>query len=206
MEKKKFSREIAYKTSIAKIKNAEESQEKPFRLLINQKKVSRVNLIGMVISKIPPENMLLIDDGSGDLPLYFFDQEIPENVGAGTVIQVVGRAREFNKKRYVCPEIIKIKEPVWLKWRQEELKEKKEKKEIKKIKEKKEIKTEEKIISDYENLLAIISQLDKGQGAAKEEVLEKIKERGMEKGEELIIELMKRGEIYEVKKGTIKLL
>jgi len=170
--------------------------------LINNKKVSRVNIIG-VITYIE-DKLIIFDDGSGELMLRDFNDVNKDTLATGNLILIVGRPREYNNEKYIVPEIIKkINNPKWIEYRkiiinkenQNQNYKTETKQEVTVILEKNEIKG-----NDVKN---IISLNDKGDGVSMKIILEKIDSVDCEKE---IKNLLKMGEIYEIKPGIFKLL
>ena len=128
-------RSIAYKLGIDELIKGkfvrEDGWQPSYIITENGDKVSRINLIGIAVSKSEENEAnyqtILIEDGGGKIPLKMFGNNIPiNNIGVGSIINLIGRIREFNKETYISPEIIKkIENPVWVEVRKLELKKKK---------------------------------------------------------------------------------
>ena len=144
---------------------------------------------------------LIIDDGSGNIGLRSFeDNKTIEKLNIGESILVIGRPREFGNQRYIVIEIIKkIQEREWIELRKKEL--------INTIKPKENnIQTynvKEEVITEEENLISIIKRLDKGDGIDINDVIEKSKDTDAERK---INNMIKIGELFEIKPGKIKVL
>ena len=153
------------------------------------KKVSRVNIMGTIISK--DSDSLVLDDGSGTISVRSFENQDPfKEIDVGDVAIIVGRPRKFGEEIYILLEIIKkINDKKWIKVRNLELGERKIK---------------EKNIEDTEHLdiYDIIKNLDNGNGADIEQVIS-ISGKDAERTIEL---LLKEGEIFEIKPGKLKVL
>jgi RPA family protein len=164
--------------------------------------VSRVNLIGVIVSKENAEGLLL-DDGSGRILLRSFGEISFSEVDIGDLILVIGRPRTYNEQNYVLPEIIRKISQKWGAYRQLQLDILRKKI----IPEKKEtritIKEEEQPVNHYQKIIAFIRDLDSGSGADTEEV---IKRSGVQNGENFIRKLIEEGEIFEFKPGKLKVL
>ena len=140
MEEEYQKRLVAVKLNVREIQEGEfvlEEGWKPNYLLTKEgKKVSRVNLVGVVLDKEEKEGMvnLLLDDGSGKIRVRFFGErpEIKEikEIKIGESILLIGRIRMYQREKYLFPEIVKIINKKWLKVRKLELE--KEKNKIKK--------------------------------------------------------------------------
>lgn len=195
-------RQTAYKIRIKDILDSQYFQEegwKPNYLLTkNNQKVSRINVLAIVVSKFEDaQKNIVIDDGSGRINLRIFDS-LKKEPNIGDPVLVIGRPREFNQEKFIVPEIIqKIKNPRWLEIRKKELNYHQEKTEIK------ENKKEEESNTHLENIFSLIKKLDLGDGVEIEEI---IKQSTLDQTEELIDQLLKDGEIFEIKPGRIKIL
>lgn len=216
-------RQIAYIVSIKDILSAKfvkEDSWNPNHVVIDNKQVSRVNIIGTIIGVQNQENLqnMLIDDGSDKISVRNFEKT--HDLKVGDVVLLIGRVREYGNERYITSEIIrKDINPTWNKvWKQKSLKytesEIKEAEELKNTKNEliegkndnnKDI-NEEEIVEDTQNIsqrtkiLMKIKELDDGSGAAIEEVLKFFSD------EKTIADLIMQGEIFEIKPGKIKVL
>jgi RPA family protein len=169
-------------------------------------KASRVNLMGVVLDK--EENgaitNLVLDDGSGKIIVRSFEEiKNLKDIKTGEGILVIGRIRVYNDEKYISPEIIKKIDNAWLKVRGLESKEEvvigEKKKEVKE-----ETEDKEEIFEPVnKKILDLIKELDKGEGALIEEVKEKLK---INNTEEIIEEMLKRGEIFQNIAGRAKVL
>lgn len=164
--------------------------------------ISRVNLIGVIVSKENAEGLLL-DDGSGRILLRSFGEISFNEVDIGDLILVIGRPRTYNDQNYVLPEIIRKISQKWGAYRQLQLeilrkKIRPEKKEVRIL-----IKEEEQPVNHYQKIIAFIRDLDSGSGADTEEV---IKRSDIPNGEYVIRKLIEEGEIFEFKPGKLKVL
>ncbi|KYK25045.1 hypothetical protein AYK26_02515 [Euryarchaeota archaeon SM23-78] len=166
--------------------------------------ISRVNLVGVLISK-EPSGGILIDDGSGRILLRSFDTVTFQDLNIGDLVLVIGRPRVYNEEKYVLPEIIRKVDQKWGAYRQLQL-------EIikKKIKKKRKvpetrvlIKEEAQPINYFQKILGFIKDLDAGYGADIEEVK---KRSGAPNAEELVGKLIEEGEIFEIRPGKLKIL
>ncbi|MBW2993456.1 hypothetical protein KY317_02685 [Candidatus Woesearchaeota archaeon] len=204
-------RQIAYKARIADIINGTYVKEEgwtPNYIKINERKISRINVIGIILSVENDENLnsAVIDDGSGTISIRSFEKENPfTNFSIGDIVLVIGRPREYSSERYVLVEIIKKTSPEWLKLRSLELKTPVKIQEPPKppVPAKKEGIVEEEIITEEstpDNLLEYIKNNDKGDGVPFVELIKIAKE------ENAIEHLLKEGEIFEIKPGFFKVL
>jgi len=123
-------RQIAYKARIADLINGGYVKEEgwtPNYIITKQgKHISRINLIGTVISKTEEGSeyqSLVVDDGSGTISLRLFEKnDNVKNIEIGDVVLLIGRPREYGSEKYIVPEIIKkINNKKWIDVRKIEL-------------------------------------------------------------------------------------
>nr|MBA4405498.1 hypothetical protein [Nanoarchaeum sp.] len=225
-------RQTAYKIWISDLVNGEfinpEGEWDPSYVKVKNLNVSRVNIIANAIDKYKNEDSnhisLTLDDGSDNISLKTWneDSKLLNNVEIGDMILVIARVKEYNNKIYLTPEIVrKLDKPEWMILRKKELvSEYGERKQV--INSEHEIEqefqddmlpkiTEESIFEEEpsnalrQKLLNTIEKNDKGDGADLAKVIfeSKIKET---KAQNLIYDLLKEGEIFEIKTGRVKLI
>jgi len=213
-------RQIACKVRVSDLTNGSYVKEggwTPNYIITKKgKHISRINLIGTIISKNGDEQnyqSITIDDGSGNISLRSFEKnETINNTEIGDVIIVIGRPREYNSEKYIVPEIIKkIDNKKWINVRKIELeigdqnkKDKfytpiKEKIIVEKVKED----NEKKTISNHQIVYETVKKLDSGQGVDIDEI---IKKTNIKEAEAIIKNFMKEGEMFEIRPGKIKIL
>jgi len=169
---------------------------------------SRVNIIAAIVAE--DNNTLTIDDGTGQIGGRMFENtDQLSQVSVGDIVRVIARPREFNESIYLTLEIVKKCDAAWIAYRKKELSL------IKKIREledtpKSQTKPQEAEIVEStstlgykERIAKLIKDLDRGEGAVIDDVL---KISRINNGEEIISDMMMRGEIYEVKAGHVKLM
>ncbi|MBD3249788.1 hypothetical protein GF336_07110 [Candidatus Woesearchaeota archaeon] len=217
MENTNKKRQVAIKVWIKSIiegKYVKEEGWNPNHVDIGGKRISRVNLMG-VVTDIEPDvdyNSFVIEDSSGRISVRDFEGKKIENIGIGDAVMIIGRPKEYGDERYVLLEILKkIENKGWIEYRKLELENQKqdgEEESEKEISEKadqaqevtvEEVKGEEK--NESYNIIDKINELDKGDGVDIEELVEK-----SGKSEEVINRLLSEGEIFEVKPGRVKVL
>lgn len=164
--------------------------------------ISRVNLIGVVVSKETSGGVLL-DDGTGRILLRSFEGDLFSAINTGEVVLVIGRPRIYNEQKYVLPEIIKKLDPKWGEYRQLQLELLRKK--VRPLKAKKRIvmESEDFQVNGFQKILEFIKDLDSGDGA---EIGEVLKRANLTNGEELIKKLIEEGEIFEIRSGYLKIL
>lgn len=214
-------RQIACKAKISDLINGEYVKEEgwtPNYIVTKQgKHISRINLIGTVISKTEEGQdyqSLIIDDGSGSISLRAFEKnEAINNTGVGDVIVIIGRPREYGSEKYIVPEIIKkIDNKKWINVRKVEL-------EIEDLKTAELPAREEKVIvenisddseerskgvtNNHKIVYETVKKLDSGQGVDIDDI---IKKTGIKDTEEIIKKFLREGEMFEISPGKIKIL
>ncbi|MBA3064170.1 hypothetical protein FP803_01900 [Candidatus Woesearchaeota archaeon] len=212
-------RQIAYKARIADLINGGYVKEEgwtPNYIITKQgKHISRINLIGTIISKGndgQDYQSLIIDDGTGSISLRAFEKsEAINNTEIGDVIIVIGRPREYGSEKYIVPEIIKkINNNKWINVRKIELEIEDLKtaelpvKERKVIIEDVEPKEQTKdIINNSQIVYETVKELDSGQGV---DIGDIIKKTGIKEADEIIKKFLMEGEMFEIRPGKIKIL
>jgi len=209
----KFQRNVAHKLRIKDILEAEYIKTEGFTsnyLNINNKEVSKVNIIGVVVQKSGEGNYktIMVDDGSGYISARVFDDSLSlDNFGLGDVITIIGKPREFSSEKYILIEIVKKVDPNWARARKIELGVKETP--VSSIKENnklREVQKEVLIEADPKNkILKLIKRLDSGQGVSIEDIP---KEETKEIGDidPIISLLLREGDIFEIKPGKLKVL
>ena len=207
-------REIAHKVTIEilnKFPYKEQSGWLPNYIEYKNKKISRVNLIATIILKSEQENeqqkVMFIDDGTDQIEARTFENDFNfERYNIGDVINVIGRIRLFNNKKYIVPEIIKkIKNMKLLELRNKELE--LERIRLSKIKEVKKVYEEnikiEGNLPIYNKIIDEIKKQDKGDGVSIQQILI---DTNLINRDELITELLEKGDIFEISPGRVKIL
>lgn len=195
-----FNRQVAYKLWIKDLIEGTYVKEEGLRpnyvLLSDGRRVSRVNLIGTIVSVTTETHpSILLDDGTGKILVRAFEnQELLARVSQGQQVFVIGRPRSFGGEMYVIPEIIKpVQDPGWIAVRKAEI----------------ELKTQDKGFSETSlesdgmraRVAELVRALDNGAGASKEEILAQLPNC-----EKVINHLLQNGELFEVSPGRVKIL
>lgn len=237
MEEKKeesFKRETAknqYITDIISSKHIKKNNE-PNYFENNYGKYSRVNIIGVVISKEP--NSFFLDDSTGKIGLRFFDNFNLNDFEVGDNLNIIGKPREFNNEFYIIPEIIKkINSTDFIEFRKLILNKRKPLKKVKKNiettnsenkeeiiienpdkieiinyedenkNEKKSDNKKEETSLDFSKIIDTITKLDDGGGVFIENILSEINHLDCEKKIKILLE---KGDIFEIRPGKVKVL
>lgn len=136
--------------------------------------LERLRIHGIVVST----NDLVIDDGTGSILVRSFETTTP--VSIGDPVLVIGKPRVYNGQQYVLGEIVKKIDPKWIELRK---------------------KTTLAPITQQQDVLSIVRQLDSGDGADYNAVLAQIGNN-----EEKIVHLLAVGELFETRPGKLKVL
>jgi RPA family protein len=211
MAEQEIKRQTAYKCTIATLNKGVFVKKQGWEsnyIMTEYGDFSRVSIIAVIVGK--DENSVTLDDGTGQISGRVFERvEQLERLNVGNIVLVIGRPREFNNTIYLTIEIIRSIENGWIAYRKKELTL------IKKIREISELPKVEKktlepeivesagTLNSKDRMTKLIKDLDKGEGASIDDVIRFSK---VANGEELISDMMMRGEVYEAKAGHIKLM
>ncbi len=224
-ETKPFYRHPAVKISIKEIEDSnyveEHNQNSHYILTADQQKIYRVNVLGIIVHKElrGTINNILIDDGTEKIMVRFFEENKNLlDLEVGEVVFILGRVREYQKEKYILPEIVKKTNSLWLKVRAKELQTIKSSPENI-LPERKnivvEVKTEkdEMIIEEdvgdfsvslpFQKIIELITNLDRGEGVFIEELLEK---SPLKKTEELLEKMLENGTVFQNLPGKVRVL
>ena len=195
----------------------------PNYLQLEEKKISRVNLLCHVVDKFTKEDesysFLTLDDGSAKIALKTWKEEVKlfSDIHVGDLILVVGKVKDFNNKIFISPEIVKkLDNPLWAKARHLFLKKEhgepqkliqEETTEQDKSSEETFTVVEEKVSNEPFNkrqkLLDLIEQLDTNNGAEQTLV---VHQSGIlkEEAQNILDSLIKEGEVFEIHPGKLR--
>jgi hypothetical protein len=226
-------RQIAFRLKIKDLVQGRyvktDGEWEPNYVLVGDKKLSRVNLIGIVVSN--EQGSAVIEDGSGMIEVRAFEGNPVEGLAAGDVVLVIGRPREFANAIFIVPEIIRKTAPGWLEHRNLEaasglltLENAETAKDAVILNNAAPVYNdnssssqlvsqgesaipqateEEVVVSKADIILSTIRSLDKGDGADVEDV---IKISAVADCEKLLGNMLKDGDIFQVRHGRLKTL
>jgi uncharacterized protein len=198
-----FKRFTAYKLRIGDVLSGKPVFDgEKFKLVeLGDKRVSRVNVIANVTEKFIQDDekkfgSLTIDDGSGQIKLKAFGEEIHklDKFNQGDTVMVVGLLRSWNNEVYVMPEIIKKKEPEFLLVRKLEVESEKPK-ELEKS----------DLMEMRDQIITVIKREDGNGGADIEKMIMELKSPPTAINQE-IKRLLEEGVIYEPRPGKVRYL
>lgn len=221
-------RQTAYKLRIGDLIRGEyfarEGLE-PNYIKIGEKEISRVNIIATVVNDFSNEegsySTITLDDGSGNIQIRAWKEDVNliSNIKLGDIVMIIGKPKSYNDQIYLIPEIIKkLDNPLWIKLRNLELgkSEPIEKEVTKKVNSYLQVEQTASVVEEMieegdnsqnsrQKILNTIENLDFKEGA---ELSEVIKVSGVKEKEAMamIDELLKEGEIYQIKAGRLKIL
>jgi len=212
-------RHVAYKIWISdlltSIYQKNEGEWESHYFLIDEKKISRVNIIARVISKYLREDggyaFFELDDGSGIIrtKLWGEDVRLSNGLEIGDLVLVIGRPRKYNNEIYLLPEILRFLENwEWAKLRKLELEKEYGVRNIQTQEKSPLMNTDEEKESGliYQtSRLKILSFLHKEEEVHYESLIKNI---GMNEKEveSIIKELVKEGEIYMPRPGILRVI
>ena len=228
-----IKRSTAYRIKLKNIVNSDYEKREGFNpsvIKYNNLEISRVNIIASVVGKYLTDDQnycaITLDDGSETIRIKNFGAEVNiiKNVDIGDIVRVIGKIKEYNDEKYIVGELVKKINPNWLIVNELQLTSNSENNNSKINESSNEINSikieentdEEEIISissSEENssinikqeILNYIKNNDSGSGVMMDIVTSTIKEEN-DKIKDALFELLKVGEIYEPKKGILKIL
>ncbi len=174
----------------------------PSGVLTKYGEITRVNIIGLIVSKENTENSssYLLDDGTGNISIRLFEN--PHTAyEVGDFVNIIGRVREGQNSIFVVPEIMKKADKRWHRYHNLELKLLKQT--AKQLPVEQDDEDEDFETGPYQKILNVISVLDQGTGVDVQEIVSNIKIKDCDS---IIQNLIEEGEIFEVSPGRVKLL
>lgn len=227
MAEEQFQRQTAKIASVEELLKGDyvvQDGWKPNYIQTNLRKLVRINIIGIIIEKPSPFE-LIIDDGTGSILISDFNRlKSTQDTKVGQGVLVIGRPRKSNEHTFIAAEIVQSKQiqenPLWLVKRKEDL-----------IK----ISSSDFVDDDYESIsvddltqkdiqsdesdsddeskddfveltddkiIAFIKKNDSSDGC----LIESLIDHFGQEVDNVILTLIAMGEIYEIKPGRIKVL
>ena len=213
-------RAVAVRTTVGEIVAGTYVQEENqnYVLTVRQEKLLRVNVLAIVLGKEEAGTIMtiLLDDGTGQIALRSFEQNKSiAAVQAGDIIMILGKIRMYNQEKYLSPEIVRKVPPAWLKVRKEELRELFEKtpppeRGAELISSEGQMKPDNSLPHDFlphdfpgQKIRQLITELDQGQGALMEDLLER---SALPETEARLKKMLEEGEIFQNLPGRVKVL
>lgn len=183
----------------------------------NGEKYARVSVVATAVAKFISEDgnygALTLDDGTETIRLKTFGPDVLKvrDVAVSSVVRCVGKTRQYNEETYIAPEIVfPVEDPNWVVVHRLQLgnPEGAPKPEETKPQVSEQVAMEavkEEVESVQKKVLGLVRSLDLGMGAEMTAVIEKA---GLdeEEAKNILFGLLKSGDIYEPKKGRLKVL
>ncbi len=190
----------------------------PGFVIIDNKKVSRANMLATVAGKFTSDDgnyaAVTLDDGTETIRSKAFGPDVTKflKLRVGSIVRFIGKIKEFNGERYLKPEIAhELSDPNWIIVHKLELgtpttglpSHEEVKPTVSEEVAVQQIKEED--LGQQAKVLKLIRDMDSGEGAPLDTVIEK---SGFESEEakNIIIGLLKAGEVYEPRKEKLKVL
>lgn len=188
----------------------EESTQMTYLLPSTGEKIYRCRVTAIIVQRQVQGQMtnLLIDDGTGMLLVRCFeDHPALLSLLPGTCGLFLGKIRSYQKEIYLAPEIMKKVHPAWAKVHAFLCRQKYGfKSESHQTTPLVQNKRENKIVQDtfpQAKVIQLIQQLDRGDGAFIEEILEK---SALQETELLLQKMLEKGDIFQIIPGKVKVL
>ncbi len=190
----------------------------PGNVIVAGKKVSRANILATVVARFASEDgnyaSITLDDGTETIRSKAFGPDVARfaSVRPGNLVRFIGKIKEYNGERYLKPEVVHhVNDPNWIIVQKLELSPpiaeppapEETRSSVSEQAAESAIKQED--LGVQAKILGVIRSLDSGQGAELDDVLAK---SGMEAEEakNIVVGLLKAGEVYEPRKGKLKVL
>jgi RPA family protein len=228
-----IKRSTAYRIRLKNIVNSPYEKREGFNpsvIKFNNLEISRVNVIASIVGKYLTDDQnycaITLDDGSETIRVKNFGAEVGviKELNVGDIVRIIGKIKEYNEEKYIAGEISKVLNPNWLIVNEIELSNQKQTEtdtsttdSINKVIETKTNSSEnEEIISissessDSESsikqkILQYLKNNDNGTGVIMDQIMTSL-DVSSEEVKDSLYELLKVGEIYEPKKGILKIL
>ena len=228
-----IKRSTAYRIRLKNIVNSPYEKREGFNpsvIKFNNLEISRVNVIASIVGKYLTDDQnycaITLDDGSETIRVKNFGAEVGviKELNVGDIVRIIGKVKEYNEEKYIAGEISKVLNPNWLIVNEIELSNQNQTEKdtsttdsINKVIETKTNSSEnEEIISissesgDSESsikqkILQYLKNNDNGTGVIMDQIMTSL-DVSSEEVKDSLYELLKVGEIYEPKKGILKIL
>lgn len=206
-EEQKFKRNIAYKFRIGDLLFGKPimNEERFSFLELGDKKIVRVNLVGNIVDKYEGGKdrkylSLTLDDGSGQIKLKAFGDDVDKFVGItqGQTVAVIGVLRYWNEETYVSPEMIKEMDPKYLLIRKLET-------EKEKIMHSAPVEKEQ-IIAIKDKILEMIKNSEDDGGIDRDNIITNLQNVSPSIIDQEIKKLLEEGIVFEPRPGKVRYL
>lgn len=228
-----IKRSTAYRIRLKNIVNSPYEKREGFNpsvIKFNNLEISRVNVIASIVGKYLTDDQnycaITLDDGSETIRVKNFGAEVGviKELNVGDIVRIIGKVKEYNEEKYIAGEISKVLNPNWLIVNEIELSNQnqteKDTSTTDSINKVIETKTNS---SENEEIISISSESSDSESSIKQKILQYLKNNdngtgvimdqimtsldvSSEEVKDSLYELLKVGEIYEPKKGILKIL
>ena len=228
-----IKRSTAYRIRLKNIVNSPYEKREGFNpsvIKFNNLEISRVNVIASIVGKYLTDDQnycaITLDDGSETIRVKNFGAEVGviKELNVGDIVRIIGKVKEYNEEKYIAGEISKVLNPNWLIVNEIELSNQKQTETdsstTDSINKAVETKTNS---SENEEIISISSESSDSESSIKQKILQYLKNNdngtgvimdqimtsldvSSEEVKDSLYELLKVGEIYEPKKGILKIL
>ena len=228
-----IKRSTAHRIRLKNIVNSPYEKREGFNpsvIKFNNLEISRVNVIASIVGKYLTDDQnycaITLDDGSETIRVKNFGAEVGviKELNVGDIVRIIGKIKEYNEEKYIAGEISKVLNPNWLIVNEIELSAQKQTTtdsstadSINKV-----IETKTNSIEN-EEIISISSESSDSESSIKQKILQYLKNNdngtgvimdqimtsldvSSEEVKDSLYELLKVGEIYEPKKGILKIL
>ena len=210
METQQRQRQTAYRVPINALLSNQYIEQQGFEpnyIQVNGKHISRINLMATVIDKQVSSTLatITLDDSTGIIQARYFNDDVKKlaEINTGDTILLIGKPRKFNEQIFIAAEISRKINPLWMKVRKIELKKEFNIEFTNNEQQQKESKQQMNVYN--EKVLELIREKDDGTGVDIDYI---ISSSGLKESEaqEVIVELIKLGEVYEPRPNKIRIL
>ena len=228
-----IKRSTAHRIRLKNIVNSPYEKREGFNpsvIKFNNLEISRVNVIASIVGKYLTDDQnycaITLDDGSETIRVKNFGAEVGtiKELNVGDIVRIIGKVKEYNEEKYIAGEISKVLNPNWIIVNEIELSNQKQTTtdasttdSINKV-----IETQTNS-SENEEIISISSESSDSESSIKQKILQYLKNNdngtgvimdqimtsldvSSEEVKDSLYELLKVGEIYEPKKGILKIL
>ncbi len=223
MENPNYDRMPAIKIDIASLRSGSfvenKEQWSPNYVKTRFGDVSRVNIIGILVSLSDNMSSIIIDDGTGPIQVnlnFAMNKDVIHEKGIkeGDGVIVIGRPREFDRDLYIAAEIVNsLDNLAWLRFRKGEIERQAEEgykininhAEHEDVTDN-EMKKEDGVEDLYEITRSIIEKKDSGDGVDISVVERELINLNISDPKDSIQRMLEQGDLFEIRPGRIKLL
>lgn len=204
-----FKRNVAYKFRIGDLLVAKPifSEEKFSFLELGDKKIVRVNVVGNIVERFDSTNpeknytFFTLDDGSGQLPLKVFGDDVEKfkNVTQGMTVVVIGVVRYWNDQIYVTPEIIKESDSKYLLLRKLETEKQRSEHIVVPVE-------KEQIVAIKDRILEKIKNAEEDGGVEMDSMIMELRDVSPQIIHQEVQKLLEEGIVFEPRPGKVRYL